>query len=195
MKKPYHHGNLKEELIAAGISVLKKEGTGGLRLREVAGLVGVSHASLYRHFTNKEELLAAIAEQGFRGLIENVELYRKRAGSNFKSQFIEAGRAYVDFAASHKEQFHIMFSGIIPDRKKHPALALAAEESFGQLVQIVEECREAGVIPSHRDRKVHTLAAWSMLHGIATLLIEGQIPGGRSRTRAITRSLLILLTV
>lgn len=192
MKKPYHHGNLKEELVTAAITILAAEGASGLSLREVAGRVGVSHASVYRHFASKEELLAAIAEQGFRGLIERVEHYQRRAGGSRRKQFLESGRAYVDFAVAHPDQFRLMFSGVIPDRSKHPALSRAAEESFGQLVRIVEECRAAGVIGAHKDRNVHALAAWSMLHGIAMLFIEGQFAAGK-RTRYITHSLLRLL--
>lgn len=193
MKKPYHHGNLKEELVSAGIAVLAKDGVNGLRLREVAAMAGVTHTAVYRHFAGKEDLLASIAEQGFLGLVKRVDTYQKRAGPNLRKQYLESGRAYVEFAIDNPEQFRIMFSGVIRDRKAHPALEKAADESFGQLVAVVEECRTKGIIPTHRDRHVHALAAWSMLHGIATLLIEGQFASGRARTRYLTHALLRLL--
>jgi len=93
MKKAYHHGNLKEELVSAGIRIISKDGVDGLSLREVAGLAGVSHAALYRHFKNKEDLLASIAEDGFLSLVARVDAYQTRAGSNLKKQYLEAGRA------------------------------------------------------------------------------------------------------
>ncbi|MCE9597121.1 MAG: TetR/AcrR family transcriptional regulator [Spirochaetia bacterium] len=192
MKKPYHHGNLREELVRAGITLLSREGASGLRLREVAGVAGVSHAAVYRHFANKEDLLASIAEEGFLGLVRRVEVYQKRATTQRK-QYLESGRAYVEFALDHPEQFRIMFSGLIRDRTAYPTLAEAAEKSFNQLVTIVEECRTSGLIPAHKDRRVHALAVWSMLHGIANLLIEGQFASGRARTRYLTHALLGLL--
>jgi len=197
MRKSYHHGNLKEELLRAAIKIIAKDGVRGLRLRQVAGAAGASHAAVYRHFANKEDLLASIAEDGFAGLVSQVEDYQSRSGPGLRRRYLESGRAYVDFAVSHPEQFRIMFSGIIPNRESYPALEKAAEKSFGQLVSIVDECRQKGIIPSHRDRHVHALAAWSMLHGAAMLLIEGQFAGygTRKRARYLTHALLGLLIV
>lgn len=197
MKKPYHHGNLRADLIAAGIRIMKAEGAGGLRLREVARVVGVSHASVYRHFADKEDLLACIAEEGFGALVNRVSSFQKKAGGSLRKQYLESGRAYVEFAVENPEQFRIMFSGLIRDRSRHPNLEKAAAESFGQLVSIVNTCREKGIIPAHRDKNVHALAAWSMLHGIATLLIDEQFAGygNRRRTWYLTHALLRLLTV
>lgn len=195
VKRSYHHGNLKPELLRAAIKIIARDGEGGLRLRAVAGAAGGSHAAVYRHVANKEDLLASIAEEGFAGLVSQVEEYQNRSGPGLRRRYLESGRAYVDFAISHPEQFRIMFSGLIRNRDSYPSLQQAAEKSFGQLVSIVEECRQKGIIPSHKDKNVHALAAWSMLHGLAMLLIEGQFAGygTRKRTRYLTHALLGLL--
>jgi len=103
----------------------------------------------------------------------------------------------VEFAIEHPHRFRIMFSGLIRDRASYPTLEKAANDSFGQLVAVVDACREKGIITKQRDRLVQTLAAWSMLHGIATLLIEKQFVGiaSRKRLRYLTHSLLRLLTI
>ena len=157
----------------------------------------MSHAALYPHFKNKEDLLASIAEEGFVGLVDRVEKYQRKAGPNLKKQYLESGRAYVDFAVENPEQFRTMFSGLFRERQKYESLEKAASRSFGQLVEIVNQCRVSGIIPNHKDKNVQALAAWSMLHGIAILLIEGQFAGygNRRRTLYLTHSLLRLLTV
>src|SRR4051812_36803257 len=103
----YHHGNLRPALLRAASKTLEKEGAGALSLRDLARRAGVSHNAPYRHFRDRDSLLAAIATEGFRQLGDAL---RGRAGK-------EMGAAYVRFALEHPQQFRLMFGGVLPIEK------------------------------------------------------------------------------
>src|SRR5689334_1657694 len=94
----YHHGDLRNALIQAGLKILAKEGAQALTLREVARRANVSHAAPYRHFASKEALLAAIAEEGFNEFAARLQVVAQNNTSDPRAQLYEATRAYVQFA-------------------------------------------------------------------------------------------------
>ncbi|MBI3152701.1 MAG: TetR/AcrR family transcriptional regulator, partial [Chloroflexi bacterium] len=97
-KKTYHHGDLKNALIKAGVEILAKDGVSGLSLRKVAMRAGVSHAAPYSHFADKQALIAAISTEGFRQLYERVSGVAEEYKSQPQKQLVEAAWAYVQFA-------------------------------------------------------------------------------------------------
>ncbi|MCA9974251.1 MAG: TetR/AcrR family transcriptional regulator, partial [Anaerolineales bacterium] len=109
-KNSYHHGDLKNALIKAGIEILAKDGVGGLSLRKVAQRAGVSHAAPYAHFADKQALIAAISTEGFRQLYEQVLTVADAHAANPAQQLLEAAWTYVQFATHDPDQFKIMFS-------------------------------------------------------------------------------------
>jgi AcrR family transcriptional regulator len=170
---PYHHGDLKESLIASGIQILAKEGVKGLSLRAVAKLAGVSQTAPYRHFANKDALLAAIAEQGFRGLIQEVAagIAKHR---NPDRQLEAAGVHYFRFATTHPEHIKIMFGGLVDMGNDHAGLKKVSDEAFGQLVGLINDGQEAGSFRQGNPVQ-SALAAWSMVHGLSLLLLNQHI--------------------
>lgn len=140
----------------------------------MARRAGVTHAAPYRHFANKEALLADIAEDGFRRLRETI-LARISAleGGDVVAVQLEAGVAYVLFAASHPAHFKMMFSDQVffPD---HPALLSEADQTFGLLMRTIINCQQAGKY-QERDATSLAISAWAAVNGLALLLINNQL--------------------
>lgn len=172
--KKYHHGDLKNALIQAGVKILSKEGIGGLSLRKVAQEAGVSHAAPYAHFADKQALIAAISTEGFRILFEQLNDVREKYQSDPKRQLLEAAWVYVRFAQTDPAHFRVTFSSAVEREKEYPALVEMTGKSFGEVVKIVGACQAAGLLRSG-PADVMAVSVWSAVHGFASLLIEGQI--------------------
>jgi AcrR family transcriptional regulator len=171
--KPYHHGHLREALLQAAIQLIGEVGPAGFTLREVARRAGVSHNAPYRHVTDREELLAAVAAQGFRELDEAM-LNAVRHQRSSVARLKRAGLAYVEFALRRPEHFTVMFDAAI-SKHQTPDSSQAAEQAFGTLVRLVKSCQDEGLLPSG---DVHRFAflAWSMVHGVAKLATAQRLP-------------------
>ena len=178
-KRPYHHGNLRQALIDAALELIEERGVSALTLREVARRVGVTHAAPQRHFADRAALVAAVAEQGFRGLAAHVAAVRGSART--PAQRLRAlGVAYVEYALAHPAHLRVMFSPEVADKSRHPELAAAAQAVHAALVdQIADAQRHGSVAPGDPDEL--SFAAWSMVHGCAVLLIDGQAMGRSKR--------------
>jgi AcrR family transcriptional regulator len=173
--RAYHHGNLREALIQAGVDILAEAGAPGLTLREAARRAGVSHNAPYRHFADKEALLAAIAEEGFRELAHDLTLARDRAAHSAQAQLEETGWAYVHFALTHPQHLQIMFGRVFADRRHYPDLDEAASQAFEVLVGVIRAGQAAQEIIPGSPRQI-AVGAWAMVQGLALLLIERQAP-------------------
>ena len=170
----YHHVDLKNALIQAGVEILAAEGLGGLSLRKVAKQAGVSHAAPYSHFADKQALIAAISTEGFKQLYVQIEEILKSYRDNPQRLLIETAWAYLQFALNEPDRFKLMFSSVLDKEKDYPDFVEASQENFAQLVSIVELCQQGGVLKSG-SADVVAVSTWSTVHGFAALLIEGQI--------------------
>lgn len=173
-RKTYHHGDLKNALIKAGISILAKDGVSGLSLRKVASKAGVSHAAPYAHFADKQALIAAISTEGYRRLYERIEAAIAGYESDPLRQLVEAAWTYVDFALTDPAHFKITFSGVIEKEKEHPAFVEMTQKSFKEVVTIVEACQAQGVLEAGPSDLV-AVSVWSLVHGFASLILEDQV--------------------
>ena len=165
MRSTYHHGALRPALIAAARDMLAVDGPGAVSLREAARRVGVSATATYRHFQDKEHLLAAVAAEGFRQFAAGLE----DAGAG---EFSGMGVAYLEFALAHPGLFRLMFGPLLKQRDKYPELAAAADASF--FVLLGGARRFAG--DGNADVETLAYAAWSFSHGLARLAIDDVIP-------------------
>ncbi|HNC10079.1 MAG TPA: TetR/AcrR family transcriptional regulator [Anaerolineales bacterium] len=172
--KKYHHGDLKNALIQAGIEVLAKEGVSGLSLRKVASRAGVSHSAPYSHFKDKQSLIAAITTESFRQLYEELKEAIAPFSSDPKRQLTAGSLAYAQFALDHTDMFKIMFSGVLEKEKDYPAYVEATRQTFGQVVQVIQACQDAGVLRP-APPEVMAVSVWGQVHGIVSLALEGQI--------------------
>lgn len=174
-KKTYHHGDLKNALIQAGVEILAEEGVSGLSLRKVALKAGVSHSAPYAHFVDKQALIAAISTEGFRQLYERVSTVTEKYKSQPKKQLIEVAWAYVQFAMDDPDRFKVMFSAVLEKEKQYPEFVTESQKNF-QLVKMIVEANQASGQLRSGPPELAALSAWGIVHGFVMLLLEGQIP-------------------
>lgn len=159
----YHHGDLRRALIDEGVRAIEEVGPAQVSLRDVARRAGVSHAAPTHHFGDKAGLLTAIAVDGYRLVGE-----RLRASWEERHDFLEVGVAYVLFAVEHRSHFEVMFRPEllrVDDPDLVAARAGAAAMLYGPVSGVTDQpAIEAGV------------AAWSIVHGLATLWLHGLLP-------------------
>lgn len=174
-KNKYHHGDLKNALIKAGVEILSNEGISALSLRKVATKAGVSHAAPYAHFKDKQDLIAAISSDGFNRIYDKL---KSRLSDIPKSdperQLKEAAKAYLDFALHDSDHFRVTFSGIIEeDKEKYPDYIEASRRCFSLVEEIVRECINKNILRFHSLEEA-TTTIWSLVHGYVFLLIDKQ---------------------
>ncbi len=194
-RRAYHHGDLRKALIDAGVRLLVDEGVHALDLRKVARLAGVSHAAPYRHFQDKQALLLAIVEEGFRTLGSVVEASIEGGEADPASQLMAMGTAYVQFAVDQPAYFRLMFNSSSGNRLVGTELYSTSKTSFHLLLGIIQRGQEQGQFVDV-DPEQLAKTVWSLVHGLATLIIEEQFPVDRSDRIAlehITRTSLRLV--
>lgn len=173
-ERRYHHGDLRNALIAAGIALLAEQGAATLDLRAVARRAGVSRTAPYRHFANKQALLVAIAEVGFQALEEVLHIAANEP--DLAARLRALMRAYVQFGLAQAAHLREMFSGLHVDRAAHPVLYAAAKRCFTILRDFCAEAQSVGFFRIEEPAR-QAMVIWSTAHGLTMLLIEGQLPG------------------
>lgn len=171
-RESYHHGDLKRALTDAALSLVAEKGPKGFTLTEAARRAGVSAAAPYRHFADRAELLATVSEQGFLELDAALST-AAAAVVEPRERVIELGRAYVRWALSHPDHYRVMFGAEVA-KGDHPALALAARQTFDNLWVAIRACQEAGIMVN-RDARDIAGPLWSLVHGAASLVIGSEM--------------------
>jgi AcrR family transcriptional regulator len=178
-RKAYHHGDLREALLESAGALLEKEGPAGLSLRQLGRELGVTPGAPYRHFEDKDALLAALAAEGYRKLraaiVEEVD-----SAQNGEERLKRAGVGYLRFATSHPELFRLMF-GWMPSRDI-PELCEAGDAAFAAFEEILQRCEDEGLLS--RSVGEAGLLAWSAVHGAAFLLIDDRLKVGEPNPSA-----------
>ena len=173
VRRAYHHGDLKNALMDTALEQISRNGVRALSLRDVARRTGVSHTASYRHFSSKESLLAAIAEQGFRCLSAAMRAATLPHANDPVAALQASGVAYVEFGVSYPEHLSVMFSVQIA-HENYPGLAETSKEAYALLTSIVRDGLQAGGLRGTDERTI-TLAAWSIVHGLSQLISGGQL--------------------
>ena len=169
--KSYHHGNLRAELLDTAVEQLRASGTEALSLRALARTVGVSQTAPYRHFTDKDELLAALATRGYQSLLGSLQNAGKTAPDSPQEQLFAFARSYVDYAAANPELFKLMFGPTLQPAEKYPELRDASRETLALVQRILHK----GILQgAFKDQDITYLAnaAWAGIHGLATLRVD-----------------------
>ncbi len=172
----YHHGNLKEALVRAAVELIAQKGPAGFTFADAARWAGVSAAAPYRHFRDRDELIADVALRGFvmfeAALAKAWDEGRPDPGVAFE----RLGRAYLDFARTEGPYYSAMFEAAIP-LDANPGLREAGDRAFGVLRGAAE--RLVSLMPTGQRPPAMMVALhiWSMAHGVASLF--GRSDGGR----------------
>ncbi|MEV2274341.1 TetR/AcrR family transcriptional regulator [Nocardiopsis sp. NPDC049922] len=164
MADRYHHGNLRAAVLRRAAEVIESEGPYSFSLRSLAADLGVSHTAPRHHFGSREGVLNAIAVEGFQGLAERLRATRAAGGD-----FLETGVEYVRFAVEHPAHFQVMFAPTLLDVGE-PELAAARRAAFAELTTGADT-----VAPDGGDKPAAVVAGWSIVHGIATLALTGNL--------------------
>lgn len=169
--RPYHHGDLRRALTEAALALVGERGPKGFSLTEVARRAGVSAAAPYRHFADKADLLATVAQLGFEQLTAALQA-APESGSG-RARLVEMSRRYVRWAVEHPDFYLVMF-GAEAKRPDQLDLARAAEAGFGVLLDAIDRARSSGELAVD-DRQTLAGSVWSVVHGTATLEIGGEL--------------------
>ena len=170
----YHHGDLKNAMIKAGVEILAKEGVTGFSLRKAAMKAGVSHSAPYAHFRNKQELIAAISIQGFSQLHQKIKTVSEMFKTEPRKQLLEVAWAYVHFAQQDPDFFKVIFSGMLENEKKFPGFVEVSHQTFQLVVDVVSNNQKVKEICGG-DANIAAVSMWSTVHGFTSLLLENQI--------------------
>jgi len=172
-RKRYHHGDLRRALLDATLDLAAEHGAGGVTLREVARSAGVSQTAPYRHFPDKDAMLAAAAEEGFRLYHDELEAALSATRSDPKARLVELGVTYVRFAIEHTPYFRLMYGHGSPPKSASPELQAAARVAFQAGLAVVEQALAHA--SSKASVKDVMFRMWALIHGIATLALDRQI--------------------
>ncbi len=170
--KPYHHGDLRGALIEAGLRLLQSRTADDLSLREMSREVGVSATAIYRHFPDKQALMAALAHEGLERLAAAQRVATAEAGGG-RSGFLASGLAYVRFAADQPALFRLIFSCAQSEDLLDASIDTVSSAMQG-LRRDIERLMPAQLPPA--ARKAAAMHAWALVHGLAQLLLDRQIP-------------------
>jgi AcrR family transcriptional regulator len=173
-RRTRHRSNLPNALRAAARGILDDAGPDAVGLRETARRVGVSATAAYRHFSNKEDLLASVAAEGFRELAAAME-----TATTASDPLGGVSLAYVEFALQQRGLFRLMFGPILLQRAKYPELDEAARAVFGLLQRVAVSASDGP-----REDNAAGMAAWGLVHGLSSLFIDGLFPETYARGMA-----------
>lgn len=163
--KAYHHGDLRAALLAAGVALIEEQGADDLSLRELARRVGVSATAVYRHFPDKAALMAALGREALAKLAAAQREASARAGGG-AAGFSATGAAYVRFARDNPGLFRLVFA--------HQAPAGLHDEVPDDAMTMLKTAA-AALAPAGTDPRIFALRAWALAHGLAMLMLDGQV--------------------
>ncbi|MDB4985454.1 MAG: transcriptional regulator [Myxococcaceae bacterium] len=171
----YHHQDLREAMIRVAQELLETEGPSSWTVRAAARIAGVSSGAPYRHFADKEALLAAVAARGFEDLRSELATALERAVANSQARFQALGEAYVSFAAARPGRYQIMFGRDILNRDLYPELCAAADRAFATLLEEIERAQAAQLLRNDASARALAAGVWSVVHGLSDLLLSGRL--------------------
>jgi AcrR family transcriptional regulator len=172
-RQPYHHGDLRQALLEAGEQELAERGMEGFTLRGTARRAGVSHAAPAHHFGDAAGLITALAAEGYRRFVVAMRARLETvAAEDAFERLVAIGLGYIDFARANSSLFRLMHSSFRPDFAAHD-VKCHAEDAFVILVECVSAVRGDDARMT-REGLSDIMAAWSIVHGMADLILSGR---------------------
>ena len=178
MKQGYHHGNLRQALVEAALTLITRNGPTGFTLSEAAKAADVTPAAVYRHFAGRDELLAEVARQGYDIFAALMEFAYNKGQPTALAAFEATGRAYLAFARKYPGHYMAMFeSGL--NLNAHPDLALVAQKARAVLETAAEHLSRHMEPRKRPPASMFSAHIWAMSHGVVELYMRGA-PGAKS---------------
>lgn len=170
----YHHGNLRQSLLIGAADLLRDAGIEGLSLRKLAEKVGVSRTAPYHYFRDKNQLLCAIAEQGFIKWQQDAQDIFNQPDLTLRAKYKQFFYGYIRYAAENPELYNLMFGQAIwKNNNATDSLKKVAYPSFNFQVQMTQTWQQQGLLPKNQNTLRLAQVTWGTMHGIARLLIDG----------------------
>ncbi|MEE3118743.1 MAG: TetR/AcrR family transcriptional regulator [Pseudomonadota bacterium] len=185
----YHHGDLRQQAHQLALDTLRNQGDTAISLRALAKELGVSAPALYRHFADRESLLAALAVTGFEELRDRLLAVDQQVP---RRALIDIGLVYVAFAQDEPNLYRLMFGGRVLPKDAHPQLDQAGHGAFHVLQDTIDRAQQAGYLKP-MPLAIMTAAAWSLVHGLAQLTIDGHLPAANAEPMLVEGVLSLLL--
>lgn len=173
-KRAYHHGDLARALLGAALDLIAKHGPEAFTLREAAAAVGVTHGAAYRHFADKEALLAAVAEEGYRALGQKLAGAANTAVSDPRARVQALAAAYVEFAMARRAQYRVMWGPRVNEDGRFPSLEVAISDAFALVIAEFERGQAAGAFRLDPPRDL-AVAFWVAAHGYVELVLRRRL--------------------
>jgi AcrR family transcriptional regulator len=174
-KRAYHHGDLARALVTAALEIIGKRGPEAFTLREVAAAVGVTHGAAYRHFADKEALLAAVAEEGYRGLAQKLASAANAAITEPTARVRALGAAYVAFAMARPAHYRVMWGPRVNEDGRFPSLEAAIAEAFALVIAEFERGQAKGAFRDDEPARDLSIAFWVAAHGYIELVLRRRL--------------------
>lgn len=172
--RAYHHGDLQAALLDEAAAMIAEGGAASVTMRALGRRLGVSRAAAYRHFEDKTALLVAVATAGFGRLRDRLQAVDAGAPRSSVERIRRMGEEYVRFALENPAHYRLMYGREGLGRRDVPELREAGNALFEQLVDVIQAYQDSGKI-KRQDPRTQAYVAWSAVHGLASLLIDGQI--------------------
>ncbi|WP_417529663.1 TetR/AcrR family transcriptional regulator [Marinobacter lipolyticus] len=189
LKVSYHHGDLPQQAYQLALEILREHGDAAISLRALAKQIGVSAPALYRHFIDRESLLAELAVTGFEALRERLLAVDQNKP---RRALIDIGLVYVSFAQDEPNLYRLMFGGRVLPKGVHPRLDTAGKGAFQVLEDTIARAQKVGYIKP-MPLALMTAAAWSLVHGLSQLTIDGHLPSAEAEPQLAEGVVTLLL--
>lgn len=190
-RQNYHHGALRETLLAATLTLIQEEGIGAVSLRKVARTAGVSPGAPYHHFEDRAALLTALSNEGFKTLAKNLKEAKEKTKTP-QSQLEEMITAYLTFAKTNPAYYHLMFRPELKTKKKEPEDAGTA--AYELLTKTVAECQNTNNPNTNTNTETLAITLWSTAHGLASLWLDGQLDHQTKNPEQTAKEVIKLIT-
>jgi AcrR family transcriptional regulator len=172
--RAYHHGDLRAALLDEAAAMIAEGGTASVTMRALGRRLGVSRTAPYRHFEDKTALLVAVAASGFKRLNDRLQRIEAGAPQSSVERVQRMGEEYVRFALENPAHYRLMYGKEAVARQDLPELREAGNALFEELVEVFQAYQDSSGI-KRQDPRAQAYVAWSAVHGLASLLIDGQI--------------------
>ncbi len=173
----YHHGNLRRVLLDTALALIIERGNYSFTMRELARKAEVTHNAPYRHFSDKDVLLAALAEEGFQAMTRALTEECGDSCAADPAQWLKClGQAVVWFALKNPAHYRLMFGDVFRERRREYAgLAKASEGPFTLLLRAIEACKGAGLLRDGPSVNELAIGSWALVHGMSSLILAGHL--------------------
>lgn len=171
----YHHGDLRTALIEETERMIAAGTLDQITLGELGNRLGVARSAPYRHFPGKNDLLCTVATRAFERMHERWRAICADESLPLLARVRSIMRAYFNFALTHGDEYRLMYREGLVGENESPRLLAAREAVFGELVELILACQQAGLI-ERKDPEEQVLFCWAPFHGMASFVIDQHLP-------------------